>query len=62
MPKSENIGLLGAIVLLLLLFVWGYYGAKKEEISLEINAIEDQQQAINKDCSNIIVNNSAPCS
>jgi len=62
MPKSENIGLLGAVVLLLLLFVWGYYGVKKEEISLEINEIEDQQQAINKDCSNIIVNNSALCS
>jgi len=47
MNKSDNMGLLSTAALLLALLFLGYYGNKKEEISIYTSEIEDEQLAIN---------------
>ena len=47
MNKSDNMGLLSTAALLLALLFLGYYGNQKEEISIYISEIEDEQLAIN---------------
>ena len=49
MNKSENVGLLATAALLLALFLLGYYGNQKEEISINTSEIKDEQPAINKE-------------
>ena len=49
MNKSENVGLLATVALLLALFFLGYYGNQKEEIFINTSEIKDEQQAINKE-------------